>query len=110
MLNVKKNKTTLNPMPIIGKPYIENRYFKLTTANVSAPALQRLASNGGLSGKVFVFIHLVLKCLSFRVVKLLRALSRFLRSHAPVSWISQKVGQRRPLLQPFAKQWRVSSR
>ena len=44
------------------------------------------------SGKIFVFIrHLALKCLSFRVVKLLRSLSRFVRSEAPVSRISQKL-------------------
>jgi hypothetical protein len=45
---------------------------------------------------MFVFIrHLALKCLSFRVVKLLRPLSRFLRSEAPMSRISQKMGHSR---------------
>ena len=48
------------------------------------------------SGKIFIFIrHLALKCLSFRVVKLLRPLSRFLRSEAPMSRISQKLGHSR---------------
>src|SRR5512143_2764100 len=50
----------------------------------------------GTSGKIFVFVrHVALKCLSFRVVKLLRPLSRFLRSEAPMSRISQKVGHSR---------------
>ena len=45
-------------------------------------------------GETVIFIrHLELSSLSFRVLKLLRPPAHFLRSQAPVSRISQKLGR-----------------